>query len=201
MLRVVCVLAAASAAHSAGQTHVAYGLNDTVLTVSWATANGAGQSEVRYGLSPDALTSRNPGDTKNFTADLARVWYTRTAQMTMLAADTVYYYSVGDGTNGFSDVFKVTNRRASPPYRHILFGDMGAAAAFTLCTACTQHSPVCTADTCKSNTSVGLVSEVDTADMFLHVGDFAYDLGSDNGKTGDKFMENIEQIASRVPYM
>jgi hypothetical protein len=35
----------------------------------------------------------------------------------------------------------------------------------------------------------------------LHVGDFGYDLDSDNGKTGDQFMRNIEQLAAYVPYM
>ena len=47
----------------------------------------------------------------------------------------------------------------------------------------------------------GLVSEVATADMFLHVGDFAYDFDGDAGRVGDQFMRNIEQVAARVPYM
>lgn len=37
--------------------------------------------------------------------------------------------------------------------------------------------------------------------MLLHLGDFGYDLDSNNGRTGDQFMRNIEQIAARVPYM
>ncbi|GMI23203.1 hypothetical protein TrRE_jg10068, partial [Triparma retinervis] len=38
-------------------------------------------------------------------------------------------------------------------------------------------------------------------DMILHVGDFAYDMNSDNGRRGDDFMNNIQPLASRVPYM
>merc|ERR1719443_1412148 len=37
--------------------------------------------------------------------------------------------------------------------------------------------------------------------MILHMGDFAYDLDSNNGETGDQFMRNIEQVAASVPYM
>jgi hypothetical protein len=47
----------------------------------------------------------------------------------------------------------------------------------------------------------GLISEVEGADMMLHVGDFAYDLDSGGGTVGDQFMQNIEQIAAYVPYM
>ena len=35
----------------------------------------------------------------------------------------------------------------------------------------------------------------------LHVGDMAYDMAEENGKRGDDFMEQIEPIASTVPYM
>ena len=38
-------------------------------------------------------------------------------------------------------------------------------------------------------------------DVVLHVGDMAYDLAEENGHRGDVFMEQIEPIASSVPYM
>ena len=38
-------------------------------------------------------------------------------------------------------------------------------------------------------------------DMAIHVGDFAYDMYEDNGLRGDVFMEQIESIASLIPYM
>ncbi|XP_020627463.1 acid phosphatase type 7-like [Orbicella faveolata] len=40
-------------------------------------------------------------------------------------------------------------------------------------------------------------------DVILHVGDFAYDMHSlqDNARVGDKFMNEIQPIAARVPYM
>lgn len=60
--------------------------------------------------------------------------------------------------------------------KHLVFGDMGAGYAFTLCNGCTGH-PACTTQMCERNRTVGLISEVETADMMLHVGDYAYDLG------------------------
>ncbi|KAE9551639.1 hypothetical protein FO519_005137, partial [Halicephalobus sp. NKZ332] len=38
-------------------------------------------------------------------------------------------------------------------------------------------------------------------DMVVHVGDIAYDLHTYNGERGDLYMQNLEPLASRVPYM
>ncbi|KAJ9463565.1 Purple acid phosphatase 22 [Diplonema papillatum] len=194
-------LAAFVALANAGQVHVALGFDDSTLAVAWTSTSASGTSEVQWGLQENSLTMAAKGDIRNFTQDVGRVWYTRTANMVGLMLNTKYYYRVGDSVNGFSDVFMVTNRRTNPPYNHILFGDMGSEAAFSICSACTKTSELCNATSCSGNTAAGLVSEVDTADMFLHVGDFAYNFADENGVKGDHFMENIEQLASRVPYM
>ena len=38
-------------------------------------------------------------------------------------------------------------------------------------------------------------------DMVIHVGDIAYDLHTDDGTRGDLYMQDLEPLASRVPYM
>ncbi|EDV27083.1 uncharacterized protein TRIADDRAFT_54665 [Trichoplax adhaerens] len=38
-------------------------------------------------------------------------------------------------------------------------------------------------------------------DMFLHVGDIAYDLHDDYGRTGDKFLRMIQPLTTTTPYM
>lgn len=38
-------------------------------------------------------------------------------------------------------------------------------------------------------------------DAVIHLGDFAYNLDTDNARAGDRFMEDIEPIASRIPYL
>eukprot|EP01060_Flectonema_neradi_P026922 TRINITY_DN3654_c0_g1_i1.p1 TRINITY_DN3654_c0_g1~~TRINITY_DN3654_c0_g1_i1.p1 ORF type:complete len:533 (+),score=107.30 TRINITY_DN3654_c0_g1_i1:49-1647(+) len=185
---------------AARQVHTALGKTTDTMAVQWATDLPDGTSEVMYGTSESNLTMIETGDVRKFNVS-NRTWYTRTAVMKGLDLNTKYYYKVGDKVNGYSDVFSIVNRRTSAPYNHILFGDMGSACAFTICDACKQGNIVCNATTCAANTTVGLVSEVDTADMFLHVGDFAYQLDGNDGRVGDQFFNNIEQLATRVPYM
>ena len=38
-------------------------------------------------------------------------------------------------------------------------------------------------------------------DMIIHVGDFAYNMATDNGRVGNEFMKQIEPIAAYIPYM
>lgn len=38
-------------------------------------------------------------------------------------------------------------------------------------------------------------------DAIIHVGDFAYDMNSENALVGDQFMRQIESLAAYVPYM
>lgn len=38
-------------------------------------------------------------------------------------------------------------------------------------------------------------------DAIIHVGDFAYDMDSENSVVGDEFMRQIETVAAYVPYM
>ena len=38
-------------------------------------------------------------------------------------------------------------------------------------------------------------------DVIMHVGDFAYNLDTNNGQNGLNFMANVQAIAARIPYM
>lgn len=38
-------------------------------------------------------------------------------------------------------------------------------------------------------------------DAIIHVGDFAYDMNSEDARVGDEFMKQIETIAAYTPYM
>lgn len=130
----------------------------------------------------------------------------------MVGLGTKYFYQIGAGDEA-SPVFhfrsQVTQATLAEnlPQRHVIYGDMGTACAFTLCPSCTCNL-TCDAVACAKNHSVGLVTEMglysdgeDDATMILHVGDFAYNMDDDNGRVGDQFFRNIEQIAAYVPYM
>lgn len=38
-------------------------------------------------------------------------------------------------------------------------------------------------------------------DVILHVGDFAYDMDTNNALVGDEFMRQIQPLAALLPYM
>eukprot|EP00756_Hemistasia_phaeocysticola_P011827 Hpha_TRINITY_DN15145_c0_g3::TRINITY_DN15145_c0_g3_i1::g.126816::m.126816 len=191
---------AAALAGGPEQVHMNLGTTVDSAVVSWVT-NTSGGGSLSWGSG--SLSSSAKADSRNFTQDSGRFWFTHQAQLTGLKENETYVYAVEDAEGNKSPTYSFIHRRqpsAGEPYRHIIFGDMGSSAAFTLCDACTQGSEVCTAKTC-TNTKTGLVSEVDTAGMWLHVGDFAYDLGDNDGTTGDQFFRNVEQLATKVPYM
>ncbi len=64
----------------------------------------------------------------------------------------------------------------------MLYGDMGNENAQSLARL-------------QEETQRGLYNAI------IHVGDFAYDMDSDNSVVGDQFMEQIQSVAAYVPYM
>jgi hypothetical protein len=43
--------------------------------------------------------------------------------------------------------------------------------------------------------------DINEYDIIVHAGDYAYDLSSDGGNMGDRYMNSIQDLVSRVPYM
>jgi hypothetical protein len=174
--------------------HLALGPTVGTMTVSWSTISRAATSSsvVKYGTAPSSLTSTAQGDARNFTADPGRLWQTHVANMTGLQQGQIYYYQVGSD-NHWSQTFQFKAATEEPPTPgkpelHVIFGDMGASHAYSLCSDC-GSSAVCNC----TNQTLGVVSERD-ANMILHLGDFAYNMDTDKGVNGDIFMRNIEQV-------
>eukprot|EP00939_MAST-03C_sp_MAST-3C-sp1_P004575 g4575.t1 len=180
------------------QLRLALGLDTTSMRVAWATYENTSKiqtkSIVQWGVDPSSLDSEDEGEATLFTADPGRNWTMHTAVMSRLKADTVYYYRVGDPDNGWSTVVDFRSQRLTYPQTHLLFGDMGAAFAYSLCIDCDKEERC----VCKNKTA-GVISE--SPDMILHTGDFAYDLDTNRGTTADNFFQNIEPVSSRFPYM
>eukprot|EP01063_Lacrimia_lanifica_P025481 TRINITY_DN332_c0_g1_i1.p1 TRINITY_DN332_c0_g1~~TRINITY_DN332_c0_g1_i1.p1 ORF type:complete len:566 (+),score=276.77 TRINITY_DN332_c0_g1_i1:63-1760(+) len=181
------------------QVHIALGKTKSELNVAWRATDESKESSVEYGTDCSNLDKKVSGDSRKFTQDYGRTWYTRTATLTGLEVDTKYCYRVSDS----EETFETLHRRQGAPYKHLLYADMGAKGAHAICDACTVDSESCDKDVCAKaqNPNAGLISEVATADLIFHGGDFAYDMGDYKGDIGDAFMANIEQLAAHVPYM
>jgi len=175
------------------QIHLAIGTDSTKMNVQWATldeGNTISSTTVMYGLSPDQLTFTIQGSNFTFT-DSGKDKHTishHICEMKDLKPSTKYFYKVGCLLlHEFSDVFDFTSspdplNPNSSPLRFGIWGDMGYNNAQIL----------------KS-----VLKEVadNNFDMILHVGDFGYDLHTDNGRNGDNFMNSVQPMAARVPYM
>ncbi|CAH8842439.1 unnamed protein product [Trichobilharzia szidati] len=163
------------------QIHIALGEEPSSISVTWVTAEPTESSIVLYGT--NRLNMMNTGYAKQFIdgGREKRTMYIHHVVLTDLIGNTLYNYKCGS-PDGWSSVLQF---RALPshPYwspRLAVYGDMGAVDALAL---------------------PELTRQINNFDMILHVGDFAYNMDSDNGRVGDKFMRSIQPIASRVPYM
>lgn len=159
-------------------------ITDCGVVISWVTWNTT-ESVVEYGLSSGVYTASASGVTYDFVdpASLHRVRFNHDVVIKQLSFNTTYYYRVGDPDLGKWSKEYVLNTvpNGDQVLRLAILGDLGLVNSQSLQTLTTEVA----------NNQV---------DMVLHVGDFAYDLHTDNGTVGDMFMQSLEPIASKVPY-
>eukprot|EP01121_Diplochlamys_sp_Union-15-3_P007165 TRINITY_DN17_c0_g1_i1.p1 TRINITY_DN17_c0_g1~~TRINITY_DN17_c0_g1_i1.p1 ORF type:complete len:412 (+),score=65.24 TRINITY_DN17_c0_g1_i1:155-1390(+) len=161
--------------------HLAYTGDPTTMSVSFACGNKSDiVSGILYGTDPKDLNLQSKGYNFEFQAGEDNVYRINNVIATKLEPDTVYYYQVGDFTsNTWSDVYSFSTKSARV---YAIYGDLGEDNDVSMQT---------------------LVNEAKNGDFdaVIHLGDFAYDLDSKDGATGDEFFANIEAIASTKPYM
>lgn len=168
------------------QIHIAYAGEDdpTQMYVVWSTMNDTATSVVRY-FTPGAQTLIANGYSRRFEdgGSLHRVQYIHRVKITGLIPGQKYNYVCGSD-QGWSPAFSFTAMPSGSDWspRFAIYGDLGNINA--------QSLP-----------RLQLESESGMYDAILHVGDFAYDMNTDNGQVGDEFMRQIEPIAANVPYM
>lgn len=190
----------------AQQVHLATTGNPSQMRVMWKTHSSACATKVHYGEgryedtpAANALLLRSPnvqGKVKTYSASDMCASPARDYKydplilhdvvLTDLKPGRSYSYKVAGG--------HIRQFQASPPtgrkegFQFLVYGDMGdpnhrqAKAPGAAATAKYVHRDVMAG-----------------ADMVLHVGDIAYANGREN--VWDSFMEAIEPVASRVPYM
>ncbi|RZC32767.1 iron/zinc purple acid phosphatase-like protein, partial [Asbolus verrucosus] len=165
------------------QVHLAYGDSVNDIVVTWSTFNDTPQSTVEYGIGGYILTAR--GHSKLFVdgGSEKHTQYIHRVLLENLTPDSHYVYHCGSEL-GWSEQFWF---KTPPPAerwqpRLVIFGDMGNENAQSLARL-------------QEETQRGMY------DAALHVGDFAYDMDSENAQVGDQFMRQIQAIAAYLPYM
>lgn len=166
------------------QIHIAFGTDPTRMTVTWSTQNATQSTVAMYGIGGQ-LTHTGTGTMTKFVdpGTLHNTQYIHRAVMTGLKPGTIYSYKVGS-KEAWSGVFNLTAMKDGSDWspRIALFGDFGLENAQSLGRLLSDEKK-------------------HMYDAIFHVGDFAYDMDSDNGSTGDKFMNLMQPLTARLPYM
>lgn len=156
----------------------------TEMMVTWVTFSPTVNPTVEYNVHGEPLRFNAAGIMTKFKDGgwLHRVLYIHRAKLTGLKPDQSYDYRCG-GEDLWSEVYTFKTLRNGEDWspRIALYGDMGTDG---------QSLSLLTSEALNGN-----------FDVVLHVGDFAYNMDSDNARIGDKFMNQIQPIAARIPYM
>lgn len=165
------------------QLHLSYPDDPTKMTVTWSTMSDTNSSVCEYGL--ESLNTTATGYSKVFTdgGDEKRTQIIHRVTLTDLIPGETYWYHCGS-IWGWSELyfFKAIKSGYDWSPRFALFGDMGNENA--------QSLPYLQEETQKGN-----------YDAIIHIGDFAYDMDTNNARYGDQFMRQIQPIAGYAPYM
>ncbi|XP_011874902.1 PREDICTED: iron/zinc purple acid phosphatase-like protein isoform X2 [Vollenhovia emeryi] len=164
--------------------HLSYGDNIHDIVVTWSTREDTKESIVEYGIGGFAL--RAEGNSTLFVdgGKAKQKQYIHRVWLKNLTPYSKYIYHCGS-RYGWSNVFYTRTApedSADWSPQIVIFGDMGNENAQSL-------------SRLQEETETGLY---DTA---IHVGDFAYDMNTDDARVGDEFMRQIESVAAYIPYM
>lgn len=164
--------------------HLSYGDNIHNVVVTWSTRDDTKESVVEYGIG--GLILRATGNSTLFVdgGKEKQKQYIHRVLLPNLTPNSNYVYHCGSQL-GWSSVFffKSAPAESSQWSPHIvIFGDMGNENAQSL-------------SRLQEEAQRGLY------DAAIHVGDFAYDMNTDEARVGDEFMRQIENVAAYLPYM
>lgn len=173
------------------QIHLSYAETDDSMYVVWTTPAAVSSPYVVYSLNQaGAPTTTVQATTRTFTNDdweiapnaLLLNYY---AKMTGLEAGQFYKYQVGS-SQGMSAwfVFQAKRDFSSSQAKLVFFGDLGVGPEQT--------------------ETVDLMTKQAAAyayDAIFQIGDYAYNMNSNSGETGNEFLRDIQPIASILPYM
>uniref|UniRef100_A0AC35TSV8 Purple acid phosphatase n=1 Tax=Rhabditophanes sp. KR3021 TaxID=114890 RepID=A0AC35TSV8_9BILA len=167
------------------QVHLSMGGGLSEFVVTWITFDDILFPTVELGDTPEDLKTIIKGKSSLFLdgSKNGKKRYVHRAVIVNIEPGKRYYYHVGS-KYGWSPVFWLKGLKERPDggYKFAVFGDMGNINA-------------------RSLGKLQSMAQQHEYDMVLHVGDFAYNMDTDDGKFGDEFFRQIEPIAAYIPYM
>ncbi|XP_034952744.1 acid phosphatase type 7 [Chelonus insularis] len=169
--------------HQPEAVHLAFGESTHDIVVTWSTVDDPGESIVEYGIRGLILKAKGTRTKFIDGGNEKRHQYIHRVYLKDLTPGQKYVYHCGS-RHGWSNLFYVTIPPESETWKPqiVIFGDMGNENAQSLARL-------------QEEAQKGLY------DAAIHVGDFAYDMNTDNARVGDQFMRQIESIAAYLPYM
>lgn len=187
MLIVMCGLCAVNGKEvytQPEQVHLSYGANPSQMVVTWVTQEATNGSVVEYGIDKLDEIAWQAEETFTDGGSEKRTLVIHRVIMKNLKPGTKYIYHVGHPKWGWSDLYffraMLDGTNWSPSFA--VFGDMGNVNA--------QSVPRLQEETQRGH-----------FDAILHVGDFAYNMDTDNARVGDAFMNQVQSVAAYIPYM
>lgn len=165
------------------QIHVSLGKTYSEMYIHWITTKPTAHSIVQFGL--HGLNNYENGNISEFIDGgfSKRKLYTHIVLLENLRESSIYFFHCGS----FSGWSKTLNFRTIPSGHTwstniLVYGDMGIEEVHAL----------------PSIKKDALSGEYD---LIFHIGDMAYDMADEEGRKADKFMYQIEEFASYIPYM
>lgn len=168
------------------QIHISSTGDPTEMMITWVTMAESVKSVVEYGERYKLpLNMKTFGSATKYKACgwKKRIIYMHRVKLEGLTPGSGYDYRVGS-SDGWSALYNFNATKAGTAWqpRFAIYGDLGV-------------------DNAQSLSKLQKEVQGGRYDAILHVGDFAYNMESDNSQVGDRFMNQIEPMAAYVPYM
>lgn len=165
------------------QVHLAFGESTSEIVVTWSTMTATNESVVEYGIGGYALSATGTEEEFVDGGSGKHTQYIHRVVLRDLQPSSRYEYHCGSRVGWSPEFYFHTVPEGSDWSPSLaIFGDMGNENAQSM--ARLQED-----------------TQRHMYDAILHVGDFAYDMNSDNALVGDQFMNQIQSIAAYTPYM
>ena len=170
------------------QVHISLASSDMSMIVQWAVDVYPLPLYVKYYKDDKTKTALSPSTCRSFHTEpnnpRSREIFTCFSLLSGLEPSNEYDYAIGSESLGWTKDYTLKSKRNGIDARFVIYADFGIGDQ--------------TADTI---TSIRRITRRDLADGIIHIGDIAYDLDSIQGTIGDRFLEDIEPVASEIPYM